>query len=194
MTQDLFTTVIEAEVAEAEVAVVTLGIVLGCIGTCQGWRQASRDQDIVSFRKSGLFRLGIGLVSLAFLTLTLAMPAITSPRDPFDLYLHMPMGFIVAAAFFYMAGPQEARIDLKTRTCYATTGFPFFPKRAVYPLTDAFVAVTPPNESCTQLFLQINQPARHRLQLGTFAKKQDALNYAQKVAADLSIPVQEVPK
>ena len=165
--------------------------IIGFIGFSQSWLKTS-NQNILSFRKPKLLRLGSGMISL----LILCCPwIIMSDTDPSDIILMWStFGTVSIALFcflFYISGPADVLIDLNDKVCYGTNGWIFSPRKRICPLSvRSSVFVWESGHSwCVALWIGGKKDARFLL--GTPSSEGKAIDLANDIACKLNLPVKK---
>lgn len=180
-------------------SVFAFGFLAGALffkGYNQGSYLARSDEHVLSFHRPRLMRLGSGMCGLLFLA-----GAVFIVFDPNHIYSGQSdvsfkwiMGVMlpfVASFFFFMANPQEVRVDLDTRLCHQTSGWILRPKQRTAALTGASLVGVIPSQIYI-VTLMIGGGKNCNVTIGQFPVLPMALAFAQEMGNKLHLPFQQI--
>lgn len=146
------------------------------------------DNRVISFRKpAAIRRLGLLFAGLPFIGLLLIV------SDNVDTFWQCPLSISLSLyCLYYLAGPDNTRLDLELQTYQSTHGWPWQPKIVSGPLTDfKGVCVTPRN--AVLLLFRCSNWNRLGLQLSSSSQIDKSLALADYISKKLVLPVIPYP-
>ncbi len=165
--------------------------IISFIGFSQGWLKTS-NQDVLSFRKPKLMRLGSGMIGLLCLCNPWIIMTDTKPSD--IMLMWCTFGAVSIALFCllsYLAGPQDVLINLNEKVCYGTAGWIFNPRKRICPLSDKSSVCVWASGHSWCVVLWIGGRKDPRFLLGLPSCKSEAITFAKNIACKLHLPVKE---